>query len=229
MTPSLPSILVVDDEPAMRRLLRITLEASGYAVVEADTGRLGLAQAATHAPEVIILDLSLPDLSGVEVVRQLREWSKVPVLVLTVRTAESDKVDALDAGADDFLTKPFGAAELNARLRALRRRTRAEEETPRLSIGDLLVDFVTRQVWRAGVEVKLTAREYDIFRLLVLNRGKVLTHRQILLELWGPAAVNNTHYLRLHMTHLRQKLEANPQQPRYLKTEWGIGFRLVEC
>jgi two-component system KDP operon response regulator KdpE len=228
MKPTGPSILVIDDEPAMRRLLRITLEASGYAVIEADTGRLGLAQAATQSPEVIVLDLGLPDLSGVEVVRQLREWTEIPVLVLTVRAAESDKVAALDAGADDYLTKPFGAAELTARLRALRRRTRPEDESARLTIGDILVDFTTRQVWRAGAEVKLTGREYDIFRLLVLHRGKVLTHRQILTELWGPAAAEHTHYLRLHMTHLRQKLEADPRQPRHLKTEWGIGFRFTE-
>jgi len=228
MNPSAPSILVIDDEPAVRRLLRITLEAAGYAVTEAETGKQGLTLAATKPSEVIILDLGLPDLKGVEVVRQLREWTNVPVLVVTVLTAETEKVAALDAGADDYLTKPFGAAELTARLRALRRRTRPEEETAQLLIGDLTVDFAARQVWRGNVEVKLTVREYDIFRLLVLNRGKVLTHRQILRELWGPSEVEHTHYLRLHMTHLRQKLEADPQHPRYLKTEWGIGFRFVE-
>ena len=223
-----PLILVVDDEPAMRRLLRHTLEADGYAVTEAETGRLGLAQAATRPPELVVLDLGLPDLGGLEMLRQLREWSDVPVLVLTVLTGEGDKVAALDAGADDYVTKPFGAAELTARLRALRRRVRAEDESVRLTIGAMEIDFAMRQVWRGGVLVKLTALEYDIFRMLVMNRGKVVTHRQLLRELWGPAETAHTHYLRLHMTHLRQKLEDDPAHPRHLKTEWGVGFRFVE-
>ena len=221
-------ILIVDDEPQIRRLVRVTLDAAGYAVSEAATGRLCLTKVATHPPDAIILDLGLPDLGGVEVLRQLREWTKVPVMVLTVLTAESDKVAALDAGADDYLTKPFGAAELTARLRALLRRVRKEDEPAKLTFGDITVGFAAHLVWRGGVEVKLTAREYDFFRLLVLHRGKVVTHQQILRELWGPKAEGNTHYLRVHMTHLRQKLETDPHHPRHLKTESCIGYRLVE-
>ena len=228
MTPPPPTILIVDDEPQIRRLLRVNLDSAGYAVDEADLGRLCLSKVATHAPDAIILDLGLPDLSGLEVLRQLREWTQVPVLVLTVLAGESDKVAALDAGADDYLTKPFGAAELTARLRALLRRVRKEDEPPKLTFGDLAVDFSARLVWKSGVEVKLTEREYDFFRMLVRHRGKVVTHQQILRELWGPKAVDNTHYLRVHMTHLRQKLETDPHRPRHLKTESCIGYRFIE-
>ncbi len=228
MNPPAPTILIVDDEPQIRRLLRVSLDAAGYEVNEADNGRLCLTKVATHAPDAIILDLGLPDLSGLEVLRQLREWTQVPVLVLTVLKAESDKVAALDAGADDYLTKPFGAAELAARLRALFRRVKKEDEPAKLTFGDITVDFAAHLVWRGGVEVKLTEREYDFFRLLVLHRGKVVTHQQILRELWGPKAEGNTHYLRVHMTHLRQKLEAEPHRPRHLKTESCIGYRFVE-
>ena len=228
MNPPAPTILIVDDEPLIRRLLRVSLDAAGYEVNEADNGRLCLTKVATHAPDAIILDLGLPDLSGLEVLRQLREWTQVPVLVLTVLKAKSDKVAALDAGADDYLTKPFGAAELAARLRALFRRVKKEDEPAKLTFGDITVDFAAHLVWRGGVEVKLTEREYDFFRLLVLHRGKVVTHQQILRELWGPKAEGNTHYLRVHMTHLRQKLEAEPHRPRHLKTESCIGYRFVE-
>jgi two-component system KDP operon response regulator KdpE len=223
-----PLVLVVDDEPQIRRLLRITLEAAGYAVGEAETGRLGLEQVAARQPDAVILDLGLPDMSGVEVVRQLREWSKVPVIVVTVLAGEADKVAALDAGADDYLTKPFGAGELAARLRALLRRAREVDEPPVVTFGDIQLDLAARLVRRAGVEVKLTAKEYALLGMLVAHRGKVVTHRQILRELWGPWAETNSHYLRVHMTHLRQKLEADPHRPRHLKTESGIGFRLVE-
>lgn len=223
-----PLVLVVDDEPQIRRLLRITLDAAGYAVSEAETGRRGLAQIATQPPDAILLDLGLPDMSGVEVVRQVREWSQVPVIVVTVQAAEADKVAALDAGADDYLTKPFSAAELTARLRALLRRVQERDVPPVVTFGDIQLDQGARVVRRAGVEVKLTAKEYALLRLLVAHRGKVVTHRQILRELWGPWAEGNSHYLRVHMTHLRQKLEAVPHQPRHLKTESGIGFRLVE-
>jgi two-component system KDP operon response regulator KdpE len=226
--PAKSTILVVDDETQIRRLLRISLEAAGYAVREADTGQSGLAEIATHPPDAIILDLGLPDMSGVEVVRRLREWSHLPVLVVTVRAAESDKVEALDAGADDYVTKPFGASEVTARLRALLRRTATGEEEPAAMVfGDIEVDLKARLVRRGGAVVSLTPREYAIFRLLVVHRGKVVTHRQILREVWGPKAEANTHYLRVHMTHLRQKLEPEPHQPRYLKTESGIGFRFV--
>jgi two-component system KDP operon response regulator KdpE len=221
------TILIIDDEPQIRRLLRFSLEAAAYFVREADTGQGGLAEAATRPPDAVILDLGLPDMSGVDVVRRLREWSTVPVMVLTVQTAESDKVSALDAGADDYVTKPFGAAEITARLRAILRRTQTGGQTAPVTFGDIEVDLAARLVRRAGAEVRLTGKEYAFLRLLVIHRGKVLTHRQILRELWGPKAESNTHYLRVHMAHLRQKLEADPPRPRHLMTESGIGFRLI--
>lgn len=227
--PAAPStVLVIDDERQIRRLLRVTLEAGGYAVREAENGTLGLQEAAHLAPDGIILDLGLPDLDGTEVIRRLREWSRIPVLVLSVREGEDDKIAALDAGADDYLNKPFGGRELLARLRAVLRRTPGTAEPAIVVIGDLEIDQAARRVRRAGQEVRLTAKEYALFRLLVQHRGKVVTHRQILRELWGPGAEENTHYLRVHMTHLRQKLEADPPRPRHLRTEAGIGYRLVE-
>jgi two-component system KDP operon response regulator KdpE len=221
-------ILIIDDEVQIRRLLRITLEAAGMSVLESDTGRGGLAEAARCQPHAVILDLGLPDMGGLEVLRQLREWSKVPVLVLTVLAAESDKVAALDAGADDYLTKPFGSAELTARIRAILRRTTDENEQSVVRFGDIEMDLAARIVRRAGSEVRLTAKEYAMLRLLVVHRGKVVTHGQMLRELWGPKAEENTHYLRVHMTHIRQKLEAEPHKPRHLRTESGIGYRLME-
>ena len=221
-------ILVVDDEVQIRRLLRITLEAAGYSVREVESGLLALEEVARRAPDAIILDLGLPDLSGVEVLRRLREWSRIPVLVLTVRSAEADKVTALDAGADDYLTKPFGAAELTARLRAILRRAPSGAELAAVSFGDITVDLAARIVRRKAEEVRLTPREYSLLRILVLHRGRVVTHQQILREVWGPKAEEFTHYLRVHMTHLRQKIEADPHHPRHLKTESGIGYRLVE-
>jgi two-component system KDP operon response regulator KdpE len=222
------TVLVIDDEVQIRRLLRITLEAAGYLVVEAETGRLGLDEVARNKPDSIVLDLGLPDMSGLDVLRQLREWSHVPVLVLTVLAAEADKVAALDAGADDYLTKPFGAAELTARLRAILRRSPGENEPSVVAFGDIVMDLSARIVRRNGLEVRLTAKEYAMLRLLVNHRGKVVTHGQMLRELWGPKSVENTHYLRVHMTHIRQKLEADPHKPRHLRTESGIGYRLVE-
>lgn len=221
-------ILVIDDEVQIRRLLRLTLESAGYAVREAEAGRLGLDAIVQRAPDAVVLDMGLPDLSGLDVLRQLREWSRVPVLVLTVLAAESDKVAALDAGADDYLTKPFGAAEIAARLRAILRRAPSEAELAAVTFGAVTLDFTSRRVRRDGADVKLTPKEYALLRLLVLHRGKVLTHQQILRELWGPKSEENTHYLRVHMTHLRQKLEAEPHRPRHLKTESGIGYRFVE-
>jgi len=226
-TPKL-TVLVIDDEVQIRRLLRITLEASGMAVVEADTGRIGLEEAARAHPDAVVLDLGLPDMGGLEVLKQLREWSKVPVLVLTVLAAESDKVAALDSGADDYLTKPFGSAELTARLRAILRRMPEENEPSAIKFGDIEVDLSARTVRKAGAEVRLTAKEYAMLRLLVIHRGKVVTHGQMLRELWGPKSEENTHYLRVHMTHIRQKLESEPHKPRHLRTESGIGYRLVE-
>jgi two-component system KDP operon response regulator KdpE len=228
MTAAKPTILVIDDEVQILRLLRITLEAAGYTVVEADTGRLGLSEVPRCQPDAVVLDLGLPDMGGLEVLRQLREWSKVPVLVLTVLAAERDKVAALDAGADDYLTKPFGAAELTARLRAILRRVPGDDEPSVVSFGDIQVDLAARMVRRAGAEVRLTAKEYAMLRLLVIHRGKVVTHGQMLRELWGPKAEENTHYLRVHMTHIRQKLESEPHKPRHLRTESGIGYRLVD-
>lgn len=227
-TPAKLNILVVDDEVQILRLLRITLEAAGYSVMEADTGKFGLEEAARCQPDAIILDLGLPDIGGLDVLKQLREWSKVPVLVLTVLAAERDKVAALDAGADDYLTKPFGSAELTARLRAILRRAPGENDPAVVAFGDIEMDLAARVVRRAGVEVRLTAKEYAMLRLLVIHRGKVVTHGQMLRELWGPKAEENTHYLRVHMTHIRQKLEAEPHKPRHLRTESGIGYRLVE-
>jgi two-component system, OmpR family, KDP operon response regulator KdpE len=226
--PANKTILVIDDEVQIRRLLRLTLEAEGYGVREPGTGRAGLDEVVRRAPDLLVLDMGLPDLSGLDVLRQLREWSRVPVLVLTVRAAEADKVGALDAGADDYLTKPFGSAELTARIRAMLRRAPTEAELATVTFGEITVDFSSRVVRRGGAEVKLTPKEYALLRLLVLHRGKVLTHQQLLREVWGPKFEESTHYLRVHMTHLRQKIEADSHRPRHLKTESGIGYRLVE-
>jgi len=223
-----PCLLVVDDEEQIRRLLRVTLEAGGFETREAGTGAIGLSQTAAIQPEGIILDLGLPDIDGIEVLRRLRQWCQIPVLVLTVRDSEDDKIAALDAGADDYLTKPFSARELLARLRAILRRTRVASEQSVVRFGDIEVDFDAHIVRRDGDEIHLTAKEYALLRFLVQHRGKVVTHRQILRELWGPNAEESTHYLRVHMTHLRQKLEPDPHKPRHLKTDSGIGYRLVE-
>ena len=222
-----PTLLVIDDEKQIRRLLRVTLESEGYKVRETETGQLGLQEVAHQAPDGIILDLGLPDLDGTQVIKRLREWSKVPVLVLSVRESEDDKIAALDAGADDYLTKPFSGRELLARVRAILRRMPAADEPAVIRVGDLEIDQMARIVRRNAEEVHLTAKEYALLQLLVQHRGKVVTHRQILRELWGPNSEENTHYLRVHMTHLRQKLEADPHAPRHLKTEAGIGYRLV--
>lgn len=227
-TAAQPSLLVVDDEVQIRRLLRVTLEGDRYRVREAESGRLALQEIAHAAPDGVILDLGLPDLDGTEVIRRLREWSKVPVLVLSVRDGEDDKIAALDAGADDYLTKPFGGRELLARVRAILRRTQANAEPAVVRFGEIEMDLAARVVRRGGAEVHLTAKEYALLRLLVQHRGKVVTHRQILRDLWGPNSEENTHYLRVFMTHLRQKLEAVPGTPRHLRTDAGIGYRLVE-
>jgi len=223
-----PALLVVDDEKQIRRLLRVTLESGGYRVRETESAALGLQEIAHQVPDAVILDLGLPDLDGTEFIRRLREWSRVPVLVLSVRESEEDKIAALDAGADDYLTKPFGGRELLARVRAILRRAPEAGEPAIVRIGDLEIDQAARTVRRQGGEVRLTAKEYAFFKLLLQHRGKVVTHRQILRELWGPGAEENTHYLRVHMTHLRQKLEADPHAPRHLRTEAGIGYRLVD-
>jgi two-component system, OmpR family, KDP operon response regulator KdpE len=226
---SRPHVLVVDDEIQIRRSLRLTLESAGYRVAEAENGQLGLSTTAANPPDGIVLDLGLPDIGGNMVLRRLREWSRVPVLVLTVRDAEDDKIAALDAGADDYLTKPFSSRELIARLRAVLRRAQPAPESAVISFGEIEVDLSARQVRRAGIEIKLTGKEYALLRLLVQHRGRVVTHREILRQIWGPQAEDSTHYLRVQMTHLRKKLETEPQQPRHLRTESGIGYRLVEA
>lgn len=220
-------ILVVDDELQLRRLLRFTLEDAGYDVREADAGHRALVEVAHRRPDAVILDLGLPDMSGVEVLKRLREWTALPVLILSVLDDEGSKIAGLDAGADDYLAKPFGGGELLARLRALLRRIQSAESVDRIRFGAIEVDLVARRVTKAGQPVKLTAREYALLRMLVVHRDKVLTHRQILSELWGPKAENQTHYLRVFMMRLRQKIEADPDDPRHLQTESGIGYRLV--
>jgi len=222
-----PLALIVDDELQIRRLLRVCLEANGYRVTEAATGQEGLAEAAQRRPDVVILDLGLPDLEGVAVLKRLREWSRVPVVVLSVRDREEDKIAALDNGADDYVTKPFSTGELLARLRVAQRHTAPAAEASVFSTGSLEVDMAARVVRVKGKEVKLTATEYSLLRLLIQHAGKVLTHRQILHEVWGPNYVEQTHYLRVYMAHLREKLEANPARPELLTTEPGVGYRLL--
>lgn len=222
-------ILVIDDEVQIRRLLRITLESAGYKVREAESGMLGLNEVAVRRPDAIVLDLGLPDLNGLAVLRRLREWAATPVVILSVRGEEEDKIAALDAGADDYLTKPFGGGELLARLRAVLRRTQPSAAESVMGFGDVEVDFAKRLVRRRGEIVHLTAKEYALLRLLLQNRGKVVTHRLILREIWGPAHEADTHYLRVHMANLRRKIEATPEQPKFLRTESGIGYRFSEA
>jgi two-component system KDP operon response regulator KdpE len=225
--PPLPLVLVVDDEPQLRRFLRAALPAQGYRLIEAETGRAALVEAAARTPDLVLLDLGLPDLDGVEVTRRLREWSAVPIIVLSARGQEGDKIQALDAGADDYVTKPFGTGELLARMRvALRRAATGENAEPVFRAGELEVDFATRRVHVGPREVRLTRTEYNLLALLARHAGKVLTHRQLLKEVWGPNAVSETHYLRVYMGQLRHKLEADPARPRWLLTETGVGYRL---
>jgi two-component system, OmpR family, KDP operon response regulator KdpE len=226
-SPLKSTALVIDDELQMRRLLRVCLEANGYRVLEAATGTEGIAEAAQHPPDVVILDLGLPDMEGVAVLKRLREWSRVPVVVLSVRDREEDKIAALDSGADDYVTKPFSSGELLARLRVAQRHATPTSETTVFRSGQLEVDLAARVVKLKSKEVKLTATEYSLLRLFVQHAGKVLTHRQILRDVWGPNYVEQTHYLRVYLAHLREKLEANPAQPEILITEPGVGYRLV--
>ncbi len=223
-----PEILVIDDEVQIRRLLTLTLESAGYRVRAAENGSLGLNEAAVRRPDAVILDLSLPDLGGLDVLRRLREWSRLPVLILSVRGAEDDKIAALDAGADDYLTKPFGGVELLARMRVLLRRAQPGDQASVVRFGAIEVDFTKRIVTNGGTAVHLTAKEYALLRTLLQHRGRVLTHRQLLRELWGPKHEEDTHYLRVHMANLRKKLEAAPDQPAFLKTESGVGYRFAD-
>lgn len=223
-----PLVLVVDDEPQIRRLLAITLEAEGYRTLPALTGQEALVLAAQHRPALIVLDLGLPDLSGQEVLRRLREWSRTPVVILSVQDDESGKVAALDGGADDYVTKPFNTAELLARLRVALRHASRPDEAAVFQSGGLVVDLAARRVSAGGREVKLTVTEYSLLRLLVRHAGKVLTHRQILREVWGPGHEDHTHYLRVYIAHLREKLEPDASRPQLITTEPGVGYRLLE-
>lgn len=220
--------LVIDDEPQIRRLLRVTLEANGYEVFDATTGQDGIVQAAQCRPEIILLDLGLPDLDGVEVLKRIREWSRVPIVILSVRDREHDKIAALDAGADDFVTKPFSSGELLARLRTTMRRSQPQAAETIFRTGKIEVDLAARVVRKNGTEVKLTPTEYALLRLLVVHAGKVLTHRQLLTEVWGPNAVEQTQYLRVHIAHLREKLEDDAGRPGFILTESGVGYRAVQ-
>lgn len=221
------NILIIDDEIQIRRLLKVALEGNGYRVFEAASGQEGLVEAAQRRPDAIILDLGLPDMDGIEVLKRLREWSKTPVLILSVRDAEDDKVTALDHGADDFINKPFSTAELLARLRVAQRHVQPLPENAVFHSGALDVDLANRLVNVRGKEVKMTPTEYSLLRLLVRNAGKVVTHRQILKEVWGPNYGDQTHYLRVYIAHLREKIEANPGRPEILITEPGVGYRLL--
>ncbi len=225
-----PTVLVVEDDPAIHKFLRISLEVQGYRLIESKTAKDGLLQAATRNPNVIILDLGLPDMDGIEFTRQVRQWSSVPIIVVSARREEQDKVGALDAGADDYLTKPFSVSELQARLRAvLRRKTNgSEKESPILQVGDLSMDVAKHLVKRGDREIHLTPNEYRLLAFLMRNAGRVVTHHQLLKEIWGPDATEETHYLRVYVNQLRQKIEPNPTQPQYLLTEPGIGYRMME-
>jgi two-component system KDP operon response regulator KdpE len=223
------TIVLIEDEKHIRRFVRASLEGEGKRIVEVGTGREGLAISAASRPDLVIVDLGLPDIDGIEVIRMLRDWSAVPIIVLSARAREEDKVAALNAGADDYLTKPFGAAELTARIRALLRRQKCggTNETARISFGDVRVDFDARLVERNGHTIHLTPIEYKLLVALAHHAGHVLTHRQLLHEAWGPAHAENAHYLRIYMGHLRQKLERDPAQPEHIVTETGVGYRLA--
>jgi two-component system KDP operon response regulator KdpE len=223
-------ILVIEDEPQIRHFLRTTLTAEGYRVIEAENGERGLLEAATHKPDLVMVDLGLPDLDGVEVVKRIRAWSALPILILSARSAEADKIAALDAGADDFVTKPFGVGELTARLRvALRHATHgARQDTAgTLRLGNIEVDLERRLVRTEGKDIHLTPIEFRLLGCLAKHAGMVLTHRHLLREVWGPSYVDQAHYLRIYMKQLRHKLEPDPARPRFLLTETGVGYRLA--
>jgi len=229
MSEPSPVAVLIEDERQIRRFVRAALESEGWSVHESDTLKQGLVEAGTRKPDVVIVDLGLPDGDGVDLIRDLRTWSGVPVIVLSARSDESDKVEALDAGADDYLTKPFGVAELLARVRAtVRRRAQpAGSEKPAITFGDIDIDLVARTVKKRGELVHLTPIEYRLLALLIANTGRVLTHRQILRDVWGPSHVESPHYVRVYMGHLREKLEDDPAQPKHLITETAVGYRLV--
>jgi len=223
---NLPRILVVDDELPIQRFLRTALDTGEFSLHEAENGHSALAAAVATRPDIILLDLGLPDMDGVEVIRRIREWSQVPIIVLSVREREDDKVKALDAGADDYLTKPFGVGELLARIRAALRRSLLEAPEPLYRREELEVDLTRRRVQVAGEEVQLTPTEYELLRLLVTHAGKVLTHSQILRQIWGVAYMEQPHVLRVNISNLRRKIERDPSRPRHILTEPGVGYRL---
>jgi two-component system KDP operon response regulator KdpE len=227
MTPELhkPEVLIIDDEVQILRLLRVTLETGGFEVRDAASGQLGLSEIAFRRPDIVVLDLGLPDISGIEVLKRLREWSKVPILILSVQGQEDDKVAALDAGADDYLTKPFNGRELLARLRVMLRHVQPDDGISVVKFDAIEIDFTRRVVTKNGQEVSLTVKEYALLRFFVSHRGKALTHRQILRDIWGPNAEEQTHYLRVYLDRLRHKLEDNPKRPKYFKTMLGVGYR----
>jgi two-component system KDP operon response regulator KdpE len=225
---SAPAILIVEDEPEIRRFLRSSLAAEGYRIVESANGRRGTIDAGSHKPDLAIIDLGLPDFDGLEVIRRIREWSPMPIVVLSARTQEASKIQALDAGADDYVTKPFGVGELLARVRAaLRHAARAPSGEPALSLGSAKVDLEKRRALRDGAEVHLTPIEFRLLGCLAKHLGMVVTHGQLLRQVWGPSHVEHTHYLRIYMKQLRDKLEVDPVRPRYLITETGVGYRLL--
>jgi two-component system KDP operon response regulator KdpE len=226
MTDAGPRVLVVDDEPAIRRFLRTSLDAHGYAVFEAINGKEALSAAAAHRPDLIILDLGLPDMDGIEVTRLLREWTQIPIIIVTVQEQERAKIAALDAGADDYVTKPFGMGELLARMRASLRRAASPAGEPVFTSGQLTVDLGRRLVSIGEREVQLTPTEYELLRALVAHAGKVLTHRQLLRQVWGVGYESETHLLRVNMSNLRHKLEPDAARPSYVLTEPGVGYRL---
>jgi len=229
MTETKETILLIEDEPQMRRFLRVTLQAHGYQLIESATGQDGLIQVATRNPDVVLLDLGLPDIDGLEVTKRLREWSRVPLIVISAREQEEDKVRALDAGADDYLTKPFGAGELLARIRVSLRHMAMQHtgsEEPVFVLDNLKVDLAKRQVLLDGREVHLTPIEYRLLAILIKHAGKVITHTHLLKEVWGTAYAGQTHYLRIYMAQLRHKLEADPARPRFFINEPGVGYRL---
>jgi two-component system KDP operon response regulator KdpE len=220
-------IMIIDDEPQMRRLLQVALTAHGYEIREAETGREGIDQTAVFHPDLIVLDLSLPDLDGIEVIKKLREWTQTPVIILSVREQEGDKIAALDAGADDYVTKPFNMGELLARIRTALRHAAGTGDEPVLTFGGLVIDLTRRYVAMDGREVKLTPTEYELLRVLTVNAGKVLTHRQLMRMVWGPSYEQETNYLRVYIRQLRQKIEPDPARPRNIITESGVGYRLI--
>ncbi len=225
-----PVVVLIEDEPQIRRFLRATLTGQGYRLFEATTGADGVVEVGSRQPDVVIVDLGLPDIDGLDVIRRLREWSAVPIIVLSARGQERDKVTALDAGADDYVSKPFGAGELLARMRVALRHTVGashEADDAAFTVGELRMDLLRRQVFVGDREVRLTPIEYKLLATLVRHAGKVVTHQQLLREVWGPRHTDQAHYVRVYMAHLRHKLEAEPARPRYLLTEPGVGYRLA--